>query len=667
MAMKRYHIALPNPFAMLRCYIYEDLAGARYMGLSEIEPVFVTGRFGKSLSNKHALEKYRVNGRPFTMHLTGWEDEPEAVHLSEIRDCILSGVFCSHSTHFRPDGRSKCFCGLNPQTANKVYDVLFSSGPIPGTKVEHAPTRRGKKALTSDKARVSVMDDDNDDDDLVIVSSSVQLRRRIEPAPALPPSRDDDIVFEMVPIDKQSDTAVDKGTKRVDRADDGDDANDYANKRHAVDKEAENMPVAVPVPDNDDNDDSVRNGVASVIEEAAPMDIASFGRTIGEDFAKRMQESVMQMHRAAQQELNRRIVPSIAARREQIQAEILAEEGGELRAQIKANIYGVEGDELRRQVQAKILAEEGDAIRKHIKAEILAEKGDEIREAAIREASAHGDVRRDALKMLYADETFRMSMTNAILRDKNHSTNARQMLFAHESFRAEFRAEALKDERWLLEFSRQDKTIRDAAILLIAKEERKKNRQVDDNAAAAIGKDLAASIVDGDSNWRLDGHYRGKLSNGGRTFHKTAPDGWDCNLLGTTGWDRGIHEWFIELEAGTCVSFGIAHGDVSKDNADENRYKRYDLFCAHGAAVDITDASRFCFPGCSEILSGETISIRLDLDQHTLTYGLNGVVNAEPTFTGLEAGIKWYPYFAVSEQGCKFTVFPVPEMIHVTK
>jgi hypothetical protein len=55
------------------------------------------------------------------------------------------------------------------------------------------------------------------------------------------------------------------------------------------------------------------------------------------------------------------------------------------------------------------------------------------------------------------------------------------------------------------------------------------------------------------------------------------------------------------------------------------------------------------------VSDGDTISIRLDLDQKTVTFGLNRVMNPEPTFTNLAKGM-WFPYFALYNKGSTVSV-----------
>ena len=162
----------------------------------------------------------------------------------------------------------------------------------------------------------------------------------------------------------------------------------------------------------------------------------------------------------------------------------------------------------------------------------------------------------------------------------------------------------------------------------------------------------------GVESWDLKGAQGGALSNGRLTFIKSTEDGWNCCLRGTRGWESGVHEWDIHLQCKMAVSFGVSQKDISFVDADANSKIRYDLYCHRNIAMRSDGTEDCCFSRRKRVPLGSNIMIKLDLDNHTVTYGLNEKWNLSPTFTGLDAAIKWFPYFAVFAHNCEFTVFP---------
>jgi hypothetical protein len=154
--------------------------------------------------------------------------------------------------------------------------------------------------------------------------------------------------------------------------------------------------------------------------------------------------------------------------------------------------------------------------------------------------------------------------------------------------------------------------------------------------------------------WTLLSTKNGILSSGDRTLEKVSPDGWDCATRGSVGWSQGGHKWDVGLiHSANGVSVGICQRAINSVDATKNIKLRYDLYCGDGRAVDTNDDSYACFR--KQVSDGDTISIRLDLDQKTVTFGLNRVMNPEPTFTNLAKGM-WFPYFALYNKGSTVSV-----------
>jgi hypothetical protein len=149
----------------------------------------------------------------------------------------------------------------------------------------------------------------------------------------------------------------------------------------------------------------------------------------------------------------------------------------------------------------------------------------------------------------------------------------------------------------------------------------------------------------------------GSLSNNGLIF--TSNTDWIDEPLtktlacsrGTIGWTHGVHEWEVRLEAHPpSVSVGITPVNLT---LTEDEWKGYGVHSNDGTAngpknSDLKIEKDLGVPG-SGLPVGSMISVRLDIDQRTLTFGLNGKWNA-PAFFSLPF-IKWYPYIQIKKTG----------------
>ena len=146
----------------------------------------------------------------------------------------------------------------------------------------------------------------------------------------------------------------------------------------------------------------------------------------------------------------------------------------------------------------------------------------------------------------------------------------------------------------------------------------------------------------------------GTRTNAKRTFTKTSEAEWACATRGSRGWSRGVHTWNVRVDdVARGVSVGISRKAIDPTDADANISQRYDLYCGQGRVVDPDDNDYPCF---APVVRGSVVSIRLDLDAKTLTFGLNGVWKRKPSFAALPDGGKWYPYVALQWAGCQVTL-----------
>jgi len=157
-----------------------------------------------------------------------------------------------------------------------------------------------------------------------------------------------------------------------------------------------------------------------------------------------------------------------------------------------------------------------------------------------------------------------------------------------------------------------------------------------------------------DSPWVVLPSPHGVLTMNDLTFVSIAKAEWACATRGSVGWTTGKHIWTVTL-GNTRLSVGISQKGIDFENASENDSIRYDLYCVDYFTID-PEANRMqCFNRRSR--SGDKVSICLDLENGTVTYGLNGVWNDAPSFSQIPPG-EWFPYFALARSGATFSVAP---------
>lgn len=105
--------------------------------------------------------------------------------------------------------------------------------------------------------------------------------------------------------------------------------------------------------------------------------------------------------------------------------------------------------------------------------------------------------------------------------------------------------------------------------------------------------------------------------------------------FGSHGYKRGVHEFTVRYDSPSdALRVGVAV---------RNHGARYALRASGGAARE-SNRPNVAEIQCSRPLRpGDLVSVRLDMEARTLTFGLNGCWNAAPAFTDLELKT-WYPY-----------------------
>lgn len=146
----------------------------------------------------------------------------------------------------------------------------------------------------------------------------------------------------------------------------------------------------------------------------------------------------------------------------------------------------------------------------------------------------------------------------------------------------------------------------------------------------------------------------GVVSNNGLTFAKVSDGDWTCATRGSVGWSSGVHQWTVRMDKlPKGVSVGISRCEIDFADACNNINKRYDVYGGTGHAIDIENDEFACLKRPFEV--GDLVTIKLDLNFKTLTFGLNGKMNLKPTFRDLGDG-DWFPYFAFCSKGSTVTV-----------
>jgi hypothetical protein len=148
-------------------------------------------------------------------------------------------------------------------------------------------------------------------------------------------------------------------------------------------------------------------------------------------------------------------------------------------------------------------------------------------------------------------------------------------------------------------------------------------------------------------NWTWTETPNGVLSNDGLTLTTSTTDNLAASR-GTIGWTHGVHEWVVRIDKRVGSAFGVSLENIDLNGG--NGEKRYALDCHDGyvrgpnsyEALYLTNVPHGGLP------VGSLISVRLDMDKKTLTFGLNGKWIDKPAITGVAPNM-WYPYVALKK------------------
>lgn len=161
----------------------------------------------------------------------------------------------------------------------------------------------------------------------------------------------------------------------------------------------------------------------------------------------------------------------------------------------------------------------------------------------------------------------------------------------------------------------------------------------------------------GSLGWVLQSTKNATLSNGGLTLTKTSGGraGWDCNALGSQGWTSGVHTWNVRLDTKCEMMIGVAPAATNPVGPNWSSVGYY-LGTASGALFgqDGVWKKDYLREKCSR--KGCIISVKLDMDNLCVWFGLDGQFPGAPAWTGLPAGVPLHPSFDVDSKGSTFTV-----------
>ena len=160
--------------------------------------------------------------------------------------------------------------------------------------------------------------------------------------------------------------------------------------------------------------------------------------------------------------------------------------------------------------------------------------------------------------------------------------------------------------------------------------------------------------------WVITPTPNGQLSDDGLTLVKVTAKGWDCDSYGEEGWSEGVHEWTVRLDTdGNGVALGIVSGIDSFDFTDDSKNSNMSFIvnCNTGVAYDDEGNKRACFSKVPQggLPKGTLVHIYLDLEEGTLTYGLNGHWSPGATFKNIPSDT-WHPLFALGVPNKSITV-----------
>jgi hypothetical protein len=123
--------------------------------------------------------------------------------------------------------------------------------------------------------------------------------------------------------------------------------------------------------------------------------------------------------------------------------------------------------------------------------------------------------------------------------------------------------------------------------------------------------------------WELTPTPNAVLSEGNLCYTKSSPNNWDAATIGSVGWNAGVHDWAVTIvTAASNVMVGVAPSIIKRTGPNHAACGFYLQNYGTLYAQDSTSSEPFC--AAFNQLSNATVVMRLDCDQHTLSFGVNG-------------------------------------------
>jgi hypothetical protein len=125
------------------------------------------------------------------------------------------------------------------------------------------------------------------------------------------------------------------------------------------------------------------------------------------------------------------------------------------------------------------------------------------------------------------------------------------------------------------------------------------------------------------NGWELTATPNAVLSQDNLFFRKSSPNKWDCATIGSVGWSAGVHEWTVTIvSVSSVVMIGVAPSNIDRTGTNQSNCGFYLYVSGALYAQDGAKGKAFCATFNHQ--PSATVVVRLDCDQHTLSFGVNG-------------------------------------------
>jgi hypothetical protein len=155
--------------------------------------------------------------------------------------------------------------------------------------------------------------------------------------------------------------------------------------------------------------------------------------------------------------------------------------------------------------------------------------------------------------------------------------------------------------------------------------------------------------------WELTSTPNAVLSQDNLFFRKSSPNKWDCATIGSVGWTAGVHEWTVTIvSVSSVVMIGVASSNIDRIGTNQATCGFYLYVSGALYAQDGTKGKAFCATFNHQ--PNATVVVRLDCDNHTLSFGVNGQPS-QVAFSNLPA-VELFPALECYTSGAVVRVKP---------